>query len=422
MAINLLAVSFLTALGAGLLVGVERQQRHVEGEKPIAMGVRTFTLVSLMGFAAALTGGPLLIGCGFLGLSLLVLLTYQRSGKLDPGLTTEVSLLLVFFLGALTVTNVVVAATLSVTTAALLAAKPWLHEFVRSTLRPQELNDLLILAGFLLVLLPLAPNTTIDPWNSLNPHKVVLLASMMMVVDVLGHLATRICGPRYGLSVSGFLGGFVSSSATIGAMGALARRAPDRLAGAVAAALFSTVATMVFLASMVASLSLPMLKALTVPLLCGGCTALVYGGIYAYAAFRSTDKTDDNPVAEAFESAGKGINIGSAITLAAVLSAVSLLVAILNAHFGSAGISVGAVLAGFADAHSAAIGVTSLVATGAASPDSALVPILLAVTSNTATKVLCGITTGSRAYVVRISIGLFLVLAAVWGGAMLSVR
>ncbi len=107
--------------------------------------------------------------------------------------------------------------------AVLLNARAELHRFVRSVLTNEEIRDLLIFAGATLVVLPLLPDHPIGPYGVLNLRTIWLVVILVMGIGALGYILVRIVGPRYGLPLAGFASGFISSSATIGAMGGRGR-------------------------------------------------------------------------------------------------------------------------------------------------------------------------------------------------------
>lgn len=78
---------------------------------------------------------------------------------------------------------------------------------------------LLLLA--LLLLTYFAPQKPIDPWNLLNPKKIVKLIFALTFVQELGSLLFHLLGAKAGAILSGLLGGLVSSTATTAS---LARR------------------------------------------------------------------------------------------------------------------------------------------------------------------------------------------------------
>src|SRR5690349_2744724 len=93
------------AMLVGLLVGAEREYSHSEKEELFA-GVRTFPLISLLGFTAGLlamaAGSPLVFVGVTIGFCALVVASYVLTslGE-DKGATTEIAGLTVYFLGAL---------------------------------------------------------------------------------------------------------------------------------------------------------------------------------------------------------------------------------------------------------------------------------------------------------------------------------
>ena len=199
------------------------------------------------------------------------------------------------------------------------------------------------------------------------------------------------------------------AAATIGAMGTRAARAPELLGAAVAGAVLSTVATFVQLVLLIGATDLATLRSLSRPLACGGGAALLYGGVFMALAFRQKMARQDEP--------GHAFSVKSAILFAGLLAAILVASAALEDWFGESGLLAVASLAGLADTHSAAISVASLVASGKLGADAAVVPILAAVTTNSATKMIFAFTTGGTAFAVRVVPGLLLVLAAAWAGA-----
>ncbi|MEQ1577764.1 MAG: MgtC/SapB family protein, partial [Hyphomicrobium sp.] len=91
--------AWAVALGIGLLVGAERERRKGEGPGRAAAGVRTFSIASLLGVASMEIGGASLLSVSAAGVLVLTALAYYRSKTDDPGLTTEIALVLTLLLG-----------------------------------------------------------------------------------------------------------------------------------------------------------------------------------------------------------------------------------------------------------------------------------------------------------------------------------
>nr|WP_283823348.1 DUF4010 domain-containing protein [Bradyrhizobium diazoefficiens] len=95
-----------------------------------------------------------------------------------------------------------------------------------------------------------------------------------------------------GLAVSSFASAFVSSTATIGAMGARACRTPELLGAATAGATLSTVATIVQLSAVLEATNLSTMQSLLVPLLCAGGAATIYSATFTIKGMRETAAVD----------------------------------------------------------------------------------------------------------------------------------
>lgn len=396
----------LVALGVGLLIGAERERR--KQQRPATAGIRTFTLAALSGAVAAfLAGGAgLTVVTAVVGLMAAVGAWAGRRSE-DPGLTTEVALVLTALLGGLAMSAPALAGMLGAVVAILLAARSPLHRFVGNVLTEREVADGLVLAGATLVVLPLLPDRAMGPFEVLNPREIWLLVILLLGVGAAGHAAVRLVGARFGLPLAGFLSGFVSSTATIAAMGARSRATPEEAAASAAAAVLSTVATLVQLALILAAVSPPALTVVGPSLAAGGVVAVLFGAA-------STVRALARPAAVTDRGSGAAFSPLSALVFAATVSVVLLAAAAARILFGDAGVSVTAVLAGLADAHVPAISVATLVAEGKLTPDVALFPILLGLTANTAVKVILAGVNGGRAFLFRVGPGLLLVACAVW--------
>ena len=394
------------ALGIGLLIGIERERRKGKGPARAAAGLRTFTLASLLGALAVLLGNgtTLAVLAGVVGV--LAIVSYRRSRDDDPGLTTEIALVLTFMLGALAMHDARLATGIGVLVAIALAARSQLHRFVVRVLSEQEVHDGLLLAAAALVILPLVPDRAVDPLGAINPRTLWKLAVLMMAINACGHIALRAAGPALGLSFAGFASGFVSSTATIAAMGAEARRNPALRAGAVSGAVLSSLATVVYLALLLAATSPAVLRAMAAPLLAAGVAAAAYGLLIALRSVRTHDGDTPPP--------GRPFNPRLALLFAATMGALLLLTAFLTDRYGTGGAGIAAALAGFADAHSASAAVAALQASGRIAAEQAVLPILAAFTTNACSKLIVAVTTGDRGFALQVVPGVLLSVGAAW--------
>ena len=405
-------LNLAVALGIGLLIGAERERRKGSGPSRAPAGLRTFTATSLVGAVGMLVGGEMLLAVATAGLMALIAVAYWRGRSDDPGLTTEMALTATILLGGLAMQRPALAGGIAVTLAVLLAAKSRLHDFVGRVLTDDELHDALIFAAATLVVLPLLPDRAIGPYGALNPRAIWLVVILVMAISAAGYVAVRLLGARFGLPLAGLAAGFISSTATIGAMGGRAARQGDAMPGAVAGAVLSTVATIIQMALVLGTVSMATLSSLAAPLLCAGLAAVIYGTVFTWLALRQTAEPDIQK--------GHAFSLWSAVVFAATLSVVLVACAALQDHFGENGVIVAAALAGFADTHAAAISVASLVASGKLGASDALLPILAGLTTNTISKIILAATSGGRAFAIRVIPGLLMVAGAAWAGGFLA--
>ena len=405
-----LAYKFAAALGIGLLIGAERERRRGEGPVRSPAGIRTFMLASLSGGISLALGGVPLLAITFLGIAGLSVIGYVRTGEQDPGLTTETALLLTVLLGGYALKDPVTASALAVSVAIALIARDQIHHFIRDVLSEEELSDALIFAAAALVVLPLVPDRYVGPFNAINPRTIWKIVILIMSISALGHVAVRVLGPRYGLPAAGLASGFVSSVATIASMGAQERKEPLLSRPALAGAVLSTVATTIQLTVVLAATSWPVLSVLKNSLIGAGLAAIVYG---AFFTFRNSRK--GVPVSV---PAGRVFSLKTTLVFAATIAVVQLLSAVLDAKVGRSGVIAAAAAAGFADTHSPAVAVATLVASGKLSAQESALPILAGLTTNTVTKMVVAISSGGKRFALQIIPGLILVIVGAWLGAI----
>jgi uncharacterized membrane protein (DUF4010 family) len=391
------------AVGIGLLVGIERERRKGEDLSRGPAGVRTFALIALAGAVAERLGGVgIAVGGAFTALAALA--SYRFSRATDPGLTTEVAMLVVFLLGVLAMREVALAAGLGVAVALLLAAKSRVHRFVRTVLTEQELHDALLLAAAAAIVLPLLPDRAIDPWQVLNLRKLWLLAVIVMAINAAGHVALRAFGARTGLLLAGLAGGFVSSAATIASMGTRAKENPPIAMACAGAGVVSNVSTVVQLAVIAGALSPPLLRVLWPPIVAAGGVSVVFALVAAWAT-RRMDTRGAQVTGRAFEPK-------HALAFVAIVATVMLASAAMLHWLGDAALEWTLAASGLADVHAASASAAQLVAVGRIGTGTAVPGIALAFAANSLMKVVVAFATGGRAYALRLVPGIAAMVAA----------
>ena len=402
--------NFAVAVALGLLIGIERERSKGDGPGRRPAGLRTFTLASLLGATAIYVGGPLLLGIALAAVATLAALSYFQSRDSDPGLTTEIGLVVTPILGATAMSDAMLASGLAAAVAVIFAAKAPLHRFVKGVLTDAEVADGLLFAIATLVIWPQLPDRYMGPLLALNPHTLWLLVILILAIGAFGHMATRALGARFGLPLSGLASGFISSTATIGAMAGRAAKEPAAMAACVAGATLSTVATFVQMALLLFVINLPTLVVIAPALAAGGVVAALYGLAFTIAALRSTKQVSTTP--------GRAFSLRTALALLTTMVVVLVATAALREWLGEVGLVVGTAVAGLVDTHTAAISVGSLVASGTLLSQDAVVPILAAMTANAFVKSAVAVSAGSKEFAWRIVPGVAASIAAAWMAAV----
>lgn len=398
------AAGYAVALGIGLLVGLERERVKGAGQRRKAAGIRTFALLALVGVSAASMGNTALLVAGIF-VTAAMIVSYGRTSASDPGLTTEVAMLATFLLGAMALSRPGHAGALGIIATLLLYSKARLHAFATRLLSGQEVRDLLFLSLSAFVILPLLPDHPVDPWNALNPRRLWMLAVAMMGVTALGYFSLKILGSRVGLAIVGLAGGFVSSTATIAAMGERAKVAPALVPAAASAALMSNVGTIVQLVVVIGTFSLALLQHLAWPLAVAGVVAVM-------AALIANKRSFANPV-DLSEFYGRRVfEPMRAFGFAGLLAGVMLVAAWLRSVLGESSVVWVLGVSGLVDVHAAAASAAQLESTASVASTQAEYGLLAAFSANSLLKCLMAWLKGGSAYALRVAPGIVLMLVA----------
>ena len=221
------AVKIFLVLFLSFLIGLEREE-HKATERYYGFGgVRTFPLIGLIGYAVALLSGPQLIPLtlGFMVVGSFLLLSYwHKLSRSDvAGVTTEMSGLTTFLVGALVSDeHFWIATALTVASLFLLELKAVLEKL--ATRIPPE--EIFTFAKFLLltaVILPILPRQEFGRFN-VNPFKTWLVVVAVSTISYGSYVLQKLTKGRGGIILAAFLGGAYSSTVTTVVMSRRAAR------------------------------------------------------------------------------------------------------------------------------------------------------------------------------------------------------
>ena len=414
------------AVTAGLLIGLEREQSAPTDRftESFLGGARTYPLVALAGAISALLGrhfgAPVLV-VTFASVVAFLAIAYVdvvRRG-LDRGITSEAAFLVTFLLGALAVSQEVIpqggrrvftVLASAVVVTALLSSKPLVQPLMRRVSREDVVSVLkfLIVA---LVLVPWLPDRNFGPLGALNLRVIGWMMLLVAGVSFVGYGATRLLGPERGLTLTGFVGGLVSSTAVTLAMSSRSKgdKAMERPA-ALAVVLASSI-VFVRVLGVVAFVSLPLATQLVVPMLSMATAGFV---ACAFLYRHSTLKRGGEPL-----QFRNPVSLSSAFEFALLFAAVLAGSKAASHYLGSAGVYAAALLAGTADMDAIALSLAELAGGQVAMPVAATA-VVLAGATNTVAKGGMALALGSWGYA-RIVVASFAAILAAGGLSLLAV-
>lgn len=379
-----LAMRFAAALGLGVLLGLERERTNVP-ERSFA-GVRTFTLIALVGALAAYFQE--ILGLAWLALALfgalvaLVVVSYAVTAKLgEVGITTEVSALIAFLLGWLCLLGQVpLAASLGVATVLTLALKNWLHRLAQR-IEPADVEATLKFAIVTLIILPLVPNENLGPapFDVINPHRIWLMVVLISGLNFTSYLLVKIFGAEHGIGLTGLLGGLVSSTAVSLGFAQRSRQQPEQSAALALGILVAWTVMFLRVVVLVAVIDRPLAAQLGV--LVGGL-ALVNLLICLVLWQRSRARSASIDI-----SAGENpFELGQAVQFGLLFGVVTLAAKAAQVYLGDAGLYLAGAVAGLTDVDAIALSMANLAAADSSSLMPAARTIVVAVGANTLVK------------------------------------
>lgn len=396
------------ALGCGLLIGLERQRNNNQVKEQSFAGLRSFSICALLGalcFLIHLSVG--IVGaCAIIAFSIYGLFKQKQ----DIGSTTELAFVMTYFIGALCVYQIPLAAGLAVVLTLILMGKPYLHGIAGNWIKDYELRDGLFLLALLLIALPLMPNKPL--WGAvLNPYVILKLLILILVVQSVAHIAKRLLSRNKALILSAVASGFVSSTATIASLGMEVRQGHGDAKSNAGAGLFSCVATLLQLLIIVAGLSLEWFTLLLLPCLLGITILMIAGFIYVsnlkksnfsnstdlpkIAAPNTPDLVLQNDIDAESINDTRMFSLKQAAIIALSLTLIQAAVYGLNLLLGDSGLIIGTLLASLFEVHAA---MATVVMQGSIENMTLVYAIMIGLAAHACSKCINAWMTGGTAY------------------------
>jgi len=359
------ALSVVTALACGLLIGIERGWKLRE-EKPGSRvaGVRTFTILGLGSGIAGLLGatGEVIVAAAIaVGMVAVMVIAYAKELRNQHDSTSAVAAIATIAIGFLAGNgNPALAIACAAIGVALLALREELHGFVERL----DADDVKALARFAVIagaILPFLPNGNYGPLGAWNPQRLWLVVVLVTGFSFLGYVANRIFGERHGTIATALIGGAYSSTAVTQALAQ--RLGSKKQPGAEPAGIALATAVMYLrvpvLMAVFATRALPAISILLLP------AVLVAWGA-GWWLYRKA------PASDAPAPPGNPIALLPALGFALFVAAAAVAAAWAQGRFGQSGIAVLLLIVGSMSVD------TAIITLGGLAP-SAISPLLAAI-------------------------------------------
>ncbi len=400
-------IDFLTklviAVAVGGLIGIERERKST-----IIAGVRTFTLTSVFGMLASRFAGEinsLILVAALLFIGAMSAEAYWiKSTKLKTfGITTMMALAITFFLGvAVDKGYLLGSAMASVIITFLLASKEILQQLARS-LTQVEIIDALKFGIVSVVVLPVLPNRTIDPWGLFNPYLTWLMVALVLGISFVAYIAMKVLGLNRGVGVTGILAGMVSSTAVTTIMAEKVKKNPKMVEHAVIVIVLASsimfIRTEIISAVINLQVARQMLFAMLAAALAGTSESLV-----KISRFKET-------ITGKMEF-GSPFAFSPAIKFAAFFAAILALSQLTTTYFGTSGVYIVSVLGGIVNLDAITISMSSLALSGKIAVGAAANAIVLACFVNTLVKWALSYAFGNKYMAMRVGKAFMIIIAA----------
>lgn len=408
--------AFVAAAGLGAIVGLERQISRAGKELQLDAyaGVRTFALYGLWGAGAGYLGDRFGASGFFvtaLALALLLAANYIGVGLRtdDWGTTTESAAFITFIIGALAWSEQFVAAlALAIGVATLLRSKDYLHSLSKN-FSDEDVQAVLQFAAITAIVLPLIPDEDFGPFGAINFRTIWLMVIFVSAIGLVGYIALRVMGAR-GLTLTGLLGGLVSSTAVTLGFSRMSKTSPAALTNALSAGIIAASGLMYGRVLLEAYVIEPRLgEELLIPLLI--LFVLVEGAALVWWRRSALQGSGDESEIE-FRNP---LTLTTALQFGALYGIVIFISKALLDRASEASLNVVGAVSGINDVDAITLSTANLVESAALSPVVGAQVILAAVAVNTLVKAGLAVALGNRRLgrSVGITLGLAAVLAAI---------
>lgn len=356
------------AAALGALVGLEREHKHqlehgIEKRDDTFGGIRTFPLIGLGGALAYILSAYSIVFFAIISVALLTLViaSYvigaQKYGNL--GITSEVASILVYIVGIFCGMGLFLDATI-VTFLVLmfLLLKTPLHKWAKKVKFKEILSTLeFILIAF--IILPLLPNRGFGPYDFFNPYLIWLLVVFISGISFASYVAIKLLGSKKGLAMTGFLSGFISTTALTVSLSNQSKKNGKNLNPYLLAMTLAMVAMFIRMLFEVLILNSELFIRVLIPL-CGMGVAALLLGLFLMRRSKNPEKILDQHVLEMKSP----FSFFPALKFGFLFALLMLILKFTMAEMGGNSVYMISTIFGFFDVDAVTISMSSLVKSG----------------------------------------------------------
>jgi uncharacterized membrane protein (DUF4010 family) len=429
--ISELFTNLLLALVFGATVGLERESNNPND--PHVGGIRTFSLISLMGALAGIfyqhqyESISLIIIIGFF----LLLISYYVSEAVhtrDFGITSELSAIVTFLLGLMVMLSIIplqIVVAIFVVVVFILSLKARTRQLVAG-LTSQEVQAFISYAIIALVALPVLPDYSyklkdlpmlsdilkglnvelgqFDNLDLINPRKIWMIVVLITGIDVFGYILGRIAGSKNGFALTSFMAGFVSSTSATQSLAQRSNNTPfiNHLVGA---AILANLASFLQIFLLIGPLNAKWLLAIAPSILIMIFTA----GVIAYIFLKKKEPEEEKE--EQSKKATAIFSLLPALKFAGLLIVIKIFTKICLILFGQSGFIISSVIASFAGLDAIIVNLADM-AGNTITFEFAFLTFLMVNATNLLSKSLYSYLQGNRNFALKFLISALIIAAA----------
>lgn len=436
-------VRLLLAVVLGSIIGLERETHKTkENELKVSVGLRTFSLISLLGALAGVMYiqhlGIFIFASTVFGLMVIGYYVLQSIMTRDVGVTTELGMVMTYLIGILIgaqLLPVQLIVALVVVLVMILSRKEDIRNIIGGIDR-EEVHAFVSYALIALVILPFLPNNPItlssipgavtffqaygiditgfSHYELLNPFRLWFIVALITGIDMAGYALERLIGKKHGRIVASLVGGFISSTSTTISL-AQESKTGKGVNKLVAAAIFANMTSFIQIFVLLAPLNGALLVKATSTLLLMIISALALG---IFFMTRGEELSEKDPSEKKPISESEIFALGPALRFATIFIIIRFASKVAIDLFGDTGLYVTSVIGSLTGLDAILINLSEL-AGKTITFQTAIITLILVNATNLLSKTFFSYFQGSRAFTLRFLSAVVAIVAASTIGLLL---